>query len=71
MRFAWLSVNATPAAPWHVTGFRLVAQVKPTNWGGAFAAAGDDLLSKIWYACAYTVKVNLLSDQFGSILIYR
>lgn len=71
VRFAWLSVNATPAAPWTITGFRLVAQVKPTNWGGAFSAPGDVLLSKIWYIGAYTVKVNLLSDQFGSILIYR
>jgi hypothetical protein len=71
VRFAWLRVNATPAAPWTITGLRLVCQIKPTNWGGAFEAAGDDDLSKIWYLGAYTVKVNLLSDQFGSILIYR
>jgi alpha-L-rhamnosidase len=71
VQFAWLNVNATPAAPWHITGLRLVCQVKPTNWGGAFAAPGDDLLSSIWYLGAYTVKVNLLADQFGSILIYR
>ena len=71
VRYAWLSVNATPAASWTITGFRAVAQVKPTNWGGAFAAAGDDMLSRIWYIGAYTTKVNLLSDQFGSILMYR
>jgi len=71
VRFAWLRVNSTPSAPWHVTTLRLVAQVKPTNWGGAFAAAGDDALSRIWYLGAYTVKANLLSDQIGSILIYR
>jgi hypothetical protein len=71
VRFAWLRVNSTPAAPWHITALRLVAQVKPTNWGGAFAAPGDDLLSRIWYIGAYCVKVNLLSDQFGSILIFR
>jgi len=41
------------------------------NWAGKFAAAGDDKLSRIWYLGAYTVKVNLLADQFGSILIYR
>ena len=34
-------------------------------------ACSDDLLSKIWYAGAYTTKVNLLSDQIGAILIYR
>ena len=71
VHFAWLRVNSTPSAPWHVTAVRLVCQVKPTNWGGAFAAEGDDRLSRIWYMGAYTVKVNLLSDQFGSILIYR
>jgi alpha-L-rhamnosidase len=71
VRFAWLMVNATPSAPWTITALRLVCQIKPTNWGGAFAAAGDVLLSKIWYMGAYCVKVNLLSDQFGSILIYR
>jgi hypothetical protein len=71
VRFAWLRVNATPSAPWHVTALRLVAQVKPTSWAGAFAAPGDDALSRIWYLGAYTVKANLLSDQIGSILIYR
>lgn len=71
VRFAWLRMNSTPSAPWHITAVRLVCQIKPTNWGGAFAAAGDDTLTRIWYLGAYTVKVNLLSDQFGSILIYR
>jgi alpha-L-rhamnosidase len=71
VQYAWLSVNATPARPWTITGLRLVCQAKPTNWRGAFAAQGDDLLTQIWYTGAYTVKVNLLGDQFGSILIYR
>jgi alpha-L-rhamnosidase len=71
VRFAWLRVNATPSSPWTISALRIVCQIKPTNWGGAFAAAGNDDLSKIWYLGAYTVKVNLLSDQFGSILIYR
>ncbi len=60
-----------PSRPFHITGLRLVCQVKPQNWAGKFAAAGDDKLSRIWYLGAYTVKVNLLADQFGSILIYR
>ena len=69
--FAWLAVNATPAAPWHVTALRLVCQARPANWGGAFDAPGDAKLSRTWYAGAYTVKAALLPDQFGSILIYR
>jgi len=71
VRFAWLRVNSTPSMPWTISAMRIVCQVKPTNWGGAFSAKGDDDLSRIWYLGAYTVKVNLLSDQFGSILIYR
>lgn len=71
VRFAWLRVNATPASQWTITGLRLVCQVKPQNWVGSFAAAADEDLSRIWYLGAYTVKVNLLSDHIGSILIYR
>ena len=71
VRFAWLRVNSTPAVQWTITALRLVCQIKPTNYGGAFAAKNDDDLSRVWALGAYTVKVNLLSDQFGSILIYR
>ncbi len=60
-----------PSRNFCITALRLVCQVKPQNWAGKFAAAGDDKLSRIWYLGAYTVKVNLLADQFGSILIYR
>jgi hypothetical protein len=60
-----------PSSNFRITALRLVCQVKPQNWAGKFAAAGDDKLSRIWYLGAYTVKVNLLADQFGSILIYR
>jgi alpha-L-rhamnosidase len=71
VRFAWLNVSAAPAAPWHISALRLVVQIKPTNWAGAFSAPGDGLLTRLWYIGAYTTKVNLLSDQFGAILMYR
>ena len=71
IRFAWINMTIPPSRPFHITGLRLVCQVKPQNWAGKFAAAGDDKLSRIWNLGAYTVKVNLLADQFGSILIYR
>lgn len=71
VRFAWLRVNSTPSVAWDITALRLQCQIKPTNWVGSFEAEGDPMLSKIWYLGAYTVKVNLLSDQFGSILIFR
>jgi hypothetical protein len=64
-------MTAPPSRPFHITALRLVCQIKPQNWGGKFAALGDNTMSRIWYLGAYTVKVNLLADQFGSILIYR
>ena len=64
-------MTAAPSRPFHITGLRLVCQIKPQNWAGNFAAAGDVKLSRLWYLGAYTVKANLLADQFGSILIYR
>lgn len=69
VRFGWLTYNGT--ATFNITGLRCVAQVKPTNWVGSFQSASDNLLTMIWYASAYTVKANLLSDQIGAVLIYR
>jgi hypothetical protein len=71
IRFAWVNMTAPPSQSFHITALRLVCQIKPQNWAGKFAAVGDDKLSRLWYLGAYTVKVNLLADQFGSILIYR
>jgi alpha-L-rhamnosidase len=72
VRFAWLWVNSSSAAlPWTITGLRLVAQAKPQNWVGQFSSPGDELLTRAWYVGAYTVRANLLADQFGSILIDR
>jgi alpha-L-rhamnosidase len=45
-------------------------QIKPTNYQGSFSSS-DATLSRIWWTGAYTVKVNLLSNYFGSILIDR
>lgn len=28
VRYGWLTVNAAPATPWHITAFRAVAQYK-------------------------------------------
>jgi hypothetical protein len=71
IRFAWFNMTVSPSRPFHIVSLRLVCQVKPQNWVGKFVSIGDNILSRIWYLGAYTVKVNLLADQFGSILIYR
>jgi alpha-L-rhamnosidase len=69
LRFGWIKVKSTKK-PWHITGIRAVCQVKPTNYNGSFACS-DPLLTKSWYLAAYSVKVSLCKDYFGSILMDR
>ena len=69
VRFGWIHVRSFRKA-WHITGVRLVCQIKPTNYNGSFSCS-DTILTRIWYTGAYTVKLNLLKDYFGAILMYR
>lgn len=69
VRFGWIHVG-TFDQPWHITAVRAVSQVKPTNYAGAFRCS-DELLTRIWYTGAYSVKANLYSDYFGAILMDR
>jgi hypothetical protein len=69
LRFGWIKVKSFDK-PWHITGIRAVCQVKPTNYRGSFSCS-DPLLTKSWYVSAYSVKVSLCKDYFGSILVDR
>ena len=69
VRFGWIHVR-TFDRPWHITAVRLVCQIKPANYEGSFACS-DPQLTRIWYAGAYDVKLNLLHDYFGAILMER
>jgi len=69
VRFGWIHVRAF-SKPWHITAVRLVCQVRPTNYNGSFSCS-DTLLTRIWYTGAYTVKLNLLKDYLGAILMNR
>jgi len=69
VRFAWINVKSYEKE-WHITGIRLVCQVKPTNYNGSFSCS-DPLLTKIWYMSAYGVKASLCQDYFGAILMER
>lgn len=69
VRFGWLHVLAHRGV-WHMKNLRLVCQVKPTNYLGSFSCS-DPELTRIWYTGAYTVKLNLLKNYFGAILIER
>ena len=69
VRFGWIHVRSF-ASTWHITDIRLVCQTKPTNYNGSFSCS-DPMLTRIWYAGAYGVKLNLLKDYFGAILMDR
>lgn len=69
VRFGWIHVR-TFDKPWHITAVRLVCQIKPTNYDGSFTCS-DPQLTRIWYTGAYDVKLNLLQDYFGAILMDR
>ena len=69
VRFGWIHVRKFDK-PWHITGVRLVCQTKPANYNGSFACS-DNMLTRIWYTGAYVVKLNLLKDYFGAILMDR
>eukprot|EP00026_Physarum_polycephalum_P000731 Phypoly_transcript_00732.p1 GENE.Phypoly_transcript_00732~~Phypoly_transcript_00732.p1 ORF type:complete len:853 (+),score=76.09 Phypoly_transcript_00732:1556-4114(+) len=69
VRFGWIHVN-TGQMVWHITAVRAVCQIKPTNYTGSLDTSSS-LFNRIWYTGAYTVKVNLLEDAFGSILMDR
>lgn len=69
VRFAWIHIHSLNK-PARISSVRLVCQVKPVNYEGSFACS-DTLLSRIWYTGAYTVKLNLLQNYFGAILMER
>ena len=69
VRFAWIHVNNF-SKPWHIKNIRLVCQVKPVNYNGSFHTS-DSILNRIWYTGAYVVKLNMLQDYFGAILMER
>ncbi|HTJ12625.1 MAG TPA: alpha-L-rhamnosidase C-terminal domain-containing protein [Dinghuibacter sp.] len=69
VRFGWLHV-VTHRRRWTLRDFRLVCQVKPTNYQGSFDCS-DSILNRIWYTGAYTVKLNIMKDYLGAILMER
>jgi len=69
VRYGWIHVQSLTKT-WHITGVRLVCQIKPANYNGSFACS-DSMLTRIWYTGAYTVKLNLLKDYLGAILMNR
>ncbi|WP_165500336.1 alpha-L-rhamnosidase C-terminal domain-containing protein [Pedobacter psychroterrae] len=69
VRFGWIHVRSF-SKRWHITAVRLVCQTRPVNYKGSFSCS-DTTLTRIWYTGAYTVKLNLLKDYLGAILMNR
>ncbi|MCP4313094.1 MAG: hypothetical protein GY790_17685 [Bacteroidetes bacterium] len=69
VRYGWIHVRSFESE-WHIHDIRLVCQVKPTNYEGSFSSS-DSGLTRIWYTGAYGVKLNLLKEFFGAILMER
>ncbi len=70
VRFGWIYVRSFDGRPWHITNVRLMCQIKPTDYKGSFSCS-DPMLTKMWYTGAYTVKLNLLKNLIGAILMDR
>ena len=71
VRFGYFNISAPPSAAFTIVGMRAVSQAKQVNYEGTFSSAGDDLLTRIWYTAAYSVRVNLERDYFGAVLVNR
>ncbi|MDR1102601.1 MAG: hypothetical protein LBL42_02470, partial [Tannerella sp.] len=69
VRFAWIHIRKLNR-PADLSNIRLVCQVKPVNYEGSFSCS-DTMLTRIWYTGAYEVKLNLMQDYFGAILMER
>ena len=69
VRFAWIHVRNF-SKTWHIKNVRLVCQTRPVNYSGSFSC-NDAELTRIWYTGAYLVKINMLQDYFGAILMER
>jgi hypothetical protein len=73
LRYVFLTFTAAAApgcAPVVITGVRVVTQALPLNYEGAFAS-DDELLDRVYYTGAYSVRANALPGFFGSELLDR
>lgn len=69
VRYAWIHIRSLHK-PATIRSPRLICQTKPANYAGSFSS-NDTLLTRMWYTGAYTVRLNLLKDHFGAILMER
>jgi hypothetical protein len=70
VRYAWITIDANARTPTHISDFRLVSQVKATNYTGSFESS-DAVLMQSWYSGAYGSRLNMMPHSFNSILMDR
>ena len=70
VRYGWIHVASVETPPLRSTKCGSSARSnRPTT--KVVSPANDPELTRIWYTGAYTVKMNLLKDYFGAILMER
>jgi len=72
VRYGLITVGAGgPSRPFTISALRCVAQARPVTYSGAFHSAGDQMLERVWWTGAYTIRVLLLPTYMGSVLMDR
>ncbi len=71
VRYGFIHVSSQTNKPWHIIGLRAVSQIKPINYIGSFESTEYPILNTMWYSAAYCVKMNMLPNAMGSILMDR
>lgn len=69
MAAATAAASSSPPV-WHISAARVVAQAKPVGYTSRFSSP-NDVVTRAWWSGAYGVRLNMLSDVFGSILVER
>lgn len=69
VRFGWVHI-ISHKRKWRIQNLHLVCQTKPLNYLGSFASS-DNELNRVWYTGAYTVKLNVMKNYLGAILMER
>lgn len=70
VRFAWIDLSSCSDFPITIRNVRLACQTIPVNYKGSFLS-DNTMFNKIWGTAAYSVKLNLLPDYIGAILMER
>lgn len=69
VRFGFINIVAFKEK-FTIKQIRLVCQTKPVNYNGSFYC-DNELLNRIWYNGAYSIRTNLTKDYFSAILMDR